>query len=165
MPHRARSQIRVTWRARRWLVIASAGALLVCAGVVLVPAAEVAGVGPAPLLRLAFRPACHQVADRCLDLGFGPLAVCARCSGLYAGGLLAILFVTIVGQSPRPPGRWLAAAALPTAADVAAGLLGLPGLANWPRFAVALPLGMLCGLWLARATVEAVRARASQEVD
>jgi hypothetical protein len=28
-------------------------------------------------LRLLYRPGCHQIADRCLDLGFGPMAVCS----------------------------------------------------------------------------------------
>jgi len=33
--------------------------------------------------RLAFRPLCHQYADRCYELAGGTLVVCARCTGFY----------------------------------------------------------------------------------
>ncbi len=114
-------------------------------------------------LRLLYRPGCHQISDRCLDLGFGPMAVCARCAGLYLGGTLALLWTTIRNQPCRPRPIWLAVVAAPTVLDFAAGQLGLPSLGNWTRLAVALPLGLLAGLYLGDALHEIVRLNSSQE--
>jgi len=127
-----------------------------CAGILFAPYLEVAGSPVGGFLRLAYGPACHQQAERCLDLGFGPLAVCARCAGLYAGGLFGLLWAAATGADVRPKPRWLLVAAAVNVIDVAAGLAGLPGLPNWPRFAIACPLGLLCGLYLAAGIVDTV---------
>ena len=113
-------------------------------------------------LRLLYRPGCHQIADRCLDLGFGPMAVCARCAGLYLGGALALLWTTVRKNPLRPRPVWLAIVAAPTVLDFAAGQVGLPSLGNWTRFAVALPLGLLAGLYLGDALIEIVRVNSRQ---
>ncbi len=108
-------------------------------------------------LRLAYRPGCHQIAGRCLDLGFGPLAVCARCTGLYVGGTLGLLWTFIRDRTSRPHAWWLAVVAAPTIFDFVAGQLGLPSLSNWPRFGAALPLGLVAGLFLGDALIEIAR--------
>ena len=113
---------------------------------------------------MLYRPGCHQIADRCLDLGFGPMAVCARCAGLYLGGVLALLASTAFSRSLRPRPIWLLAVAVPTVFDFVAGQAGLPSLGNWTRFAVALPLGFVAGLYLGDAVLEIVRAN-SDPVD
>jgi hypothetical protein len=53
--------------------------------------------------------------------------------------------------------------AAPTVVDFVAGQLGLPSLVNWARFAVALPLGLLAGLYLGDALIEIVRANTGQK--
>jgi uncharacterized membrane protein len=143
------------------LVTAAAG--LWTAGVVLAPwlAAHDSILGG--WLRLLYRPGCHQIADRCLDLGFGPMAVCARCAGLYLGGTLALLWTAVRNHPCRPRPVWLAIVAAPTVLDFAAGQLGLPSLGNWTRFAVALPLGLLAGLYLGDALIEIVRLNSAEE--
>jgi len=147
---------RISSTARVWLAVVTGAALLYCAGFALAPAADGFFGG---LLRIAYRPACHQIADRCLDLGAGPLAVCARCTGLYLGGLLALVAATLFGRTLRPRFFWLPVTALPSAVDFAAGLIGLPSLPNLPRFAVALPFGLTCGLFLAAAIADAAAGR------
>jgi uncharacterized membrane protein len=137
------------------LVTALAG--LWTAGVVLAPWLSVHDSFLGGWLRLFYRPGCHQIAGRCLDLGFGPMAVCARCAGLYLAGTLALLATTIVNRSIRPHPIWLLVVATPTILDFAAGQVGLPALGNWTRFAVALPLGGLGGLYLSDALIEIVR--------
>jgi len=137
--------------------IVTAFALLWTAGVVAVPWLATNGSFFAPWLHLVYKPGCHQISERCLDLGFGPLAVCARCMGLYIGGCLGLLWTTLRNRSSRPRPLWLAIVAAPSVLDFAAGLVGLPSLANWPRFALAVPLGLLAGLYLGDALLEIVR--------
>ena len=124
------------------------------AGTVAVPWIEGSRTVTGGLLRLLYSPACHQMPDRCLDLGFGRLAVCARCTGLYIGGLLGMLVVLFRPGSPTPRLRWLVIVAIPSVADFTLGLVGLPSLPNWPRLALAMPPGLLLGLALANAIVD-----------
>ncbi len=137
--------------------IVTACALLFTMGVVAVPWLASRDSLFAPLLRLAYKPGCHQIPERCLDLGFGPMAVCARCMGLYLGGCVGLLWTTLRNRSSRPRPLWLAVVAIPTVLDFAAGQIGLPSLGNWPRFALAVPLGLLAGLYLGDALIEIVR--------
>jgi uncharacterized membrane protein len=139
-------------------------ALLWTAGAVAVPWLATMDNFFAPWLRLVYRPGCHQMPERCLDLGFGPMAVCARCIGLYIGGCLGLLWTTIRNRSSRPHPIWLAVLVIPTVLDFAAGLVGLPSLENWPRFALALPLGLLAGLYIGDALIEIVRLNAGGEI-
>ena len=133
------------------------------AGVVLAPwlIAHDAVIGH--WLRWLYRPGCHQIADRCLDLGFGPMAVCARCFGLYLGGTLALLWTTLRNRSGRPRPIWLAVVAVPTVIDFAAGQLGLPSMGNWARFGTALPLGLVAGLFFGDALLEIVRVNSAHK--
>ncbi len=62
----------------------------------------------------------------------------------------------------RPRPIWLPIVAAPTILDFVAGQIGLPSLGNWTRFAVALPLGVLAGLYLGDALIEIVRLNSSQ---
>lgn len=145
------------------LVLVTAIAGLWTAGIVVAPWLIAHDVIAGHWLRWFYRPACHQISDRCLDLGFGPMAVCARCAGLYLGGTLALLWITIRDRSCRPRPRWLAVVAAPTILDFVAGQVGLPSFGNWARFAVAMPLGFLAGIYLGDALFEIVRHNSSQE--
>jgi uncharacterized membrane protein len=145
---------RVDPRARRWLTGVTLAAAVFCTFVVLVPVAEREGCRGASVARLALRPACHQIPERCLDLGAGPLAVCARCAGLYAGGLAGLLFTLLSNRRHKPTLRWVVVAAIPSAIDFLVGIIGLPGLANWPRFFLAVVPGIMLGLLLADAVAQ-----------
>ena len=63
----------------------AAGAAVVCAGVVAAPLAH------SPWLYFAFSFVCHQQPERSLWVAGLPLAVCARCAGIYLGALLGLL--------------------------------------------------------------------------
>lgn len=105
---------------------------------------------------------CHQLPERSFHFAAGPVAVCARCLGLYAGAL-AGLFVPIARMSLSPgpsDGRFtgtqrarilLALAALPTLATIAAEWMLRWPVGNTARFAAALPLGAAGGWVVARA--------------
>jgi uncharacterized membrane protein len=148
--------MRPSRTARGWLWLTAGLAAVFCAGILLAPCLETHGARIGSLLRLAYHPACHQQGERCLDLGFGLLAVCARCTGLYVGGLIGLVWTAAARPVPRPRPRWLLIAIVVNLIDVAAGIVGLSGLPNWPRFAIALPIGLLCGLFLAVGIVDTV---------
>jgi uncharacterized membrane protein len=72
-----------------------------------------------------FKPACHQMSERSFHLFGAPLAVCARCTGIYAGALLGVAaFPLLWGLGrPAPRRRWFALAAVPVTVDFALGWL------------------------------------------
>ena len=156
---------RLTPVARLWIVVLAAAAGAFCAVVVAAPAAENSGWVVGSWIRLALSPTCHQIADRCLDLGSGRLPVCARCAGLYAGGFLGLAISALGGVTVRPALRWLAIAAAPSVVDFALGLVDLPTLSNWPRFAAAVVPGVLFGLLVADAVAEVVSDSPRDDVE
>ena len=151
-------------RARLILAIVTVAVGIGCAVVILIPVAEQGGSIGASWLRLALDPACHQITERCLDLGAGPLPVCARCAGLYAGGFAGLLITLVSGRRFQPRFRWLLAAAIPSVIDFSLGLVHLPTLSNWPRFAVALLPGLCAGLLLADAVCRLATPRIDPSV-
>ena len=84
------------------------------------------------LLRAAFAGVCHQIPERSFTLLGEPVAVCHRCLGLYAGGLVGLLLLPWLPrlrrwlvERPRRLGWFV----LPLLVDVA-----LPFDAWWSRF-------------------------------
>lgn len=124
-------------------------------------AAGLAAVAAAPLLMARgsrgavilyglFSPLCHQHPDRCFFLAGFPMAVCARCAGIYGGaflGLLARPWLRPLTDLRMPRRGVFLAASLPLAADAAGNFLGLwSSPASW-RFAVGLIGGMILPLY------------------
>src|SRR5687768_9603926 len=68
----------------------------------------------------AFSYVCHQQSERSFFIAGEPLAVCARCTGLYAGfaltTLLYPLFISLRRTYP-PERKWLFIGAAPLAID------------------------------------------------
>jgi uncharacterized membrane protein len=100
---------------------------------------------------------CHQLPARTFHLPAGPLAVCARCLGLYlgavAGGLTAIVMGGGVARHSSAARAFLAAAALPTALTmIGEWFLHWP-ITNVVRFTAALPLGAAAA-WLVMRALE-----------
>jgi len=92
--------------------------------------------------------------DRCYAIG--SQRFCARCAGLYAGGLLGLLAAGLPGVRCRPTLATLVSASAPTVLDFVAVLIGLPSLPNWPRFIIAVAPGAILGLLLADAVADVV---------
>jgi uncharacterized membrane protein len=135
--------------------------LLFTAGSFLAPVLMGSGRSWAGLLHFAYAPVCHQLPERCLSVGDGVQAVCARCSGLYLGavaGLIAGAFF-LVGRRSAPRPFWLGLVALPTLIDALLPWIGLPGLPNLPRLLLAWPVGFVAALFVARGIEEIVAAR------
>jgi uncharacterized membrane protein len=98
----------------------------------LIVAAPLAQAGGLQLFSFAvyetFSHVCHQTPERSFHLAGYPLAVCARCTGLYAGFAAAVAFypaMTSLKRTHAPERRWLFIAAAPLAIDFALGFLGV----------------------------------------
>jgi uncharacterized membrane protein len=101
---------------------------------------------------------CHQRPERSFHVDRAQFPVCARCLGLYAGGVLGVFFwAGIAGVGTRAAPRAVKAIssthvrlvllviALPTVASVAAAALGWWDGSNVVRATLALPLGAAIG--------------------
>jgi len=105
---------------------------------------------------------CHQRPERSFHRGAAQLPVCARCFGLYAGGLFGVLawagFAGIGSAASTRAIRILQSrrlrlvlisAALPTMISLAVTWLGWWDVPNAPRAVSALPLGSAIGALVA----------------
>jgi uncharacterized membrane protein len=103
-----------------WL-LACAGALAFVALIFAAPLAEASG-HPAIgwFLYRAFAPLCHQIAERSFYAAGYPLAVCARCFGVYAGFTACLLLYPLalsLRRTEAPRRGWLVLFALPCVVD------------------------------------------------
>jgi uncharacterized membrane protein len=133
-------------------------ALVFVAGTFLAPVLDNAGSRWGGVVRLVYAPACHQLPERSLTLAGSPQAVCARCAGLYLGGVAGLaaggLLLAGTGRRLRP--AWLAAALAPTVVDALLPWLALPQLSDLPRLMLALPAGCVAALFLAEGIADLV---------
>jgi uncharacterized membrane protein len=129
-------------KAVLWIAIA---ALLFVAGTYLAPVLE------APAVRAIYAPLCHQDPERSFEIMGVSQAICARCAGLYLGGVAGLFAAAwlFIGRGREPRPLWLACALAPTVIDALFGWLGLPALAELPRHIIAWPAGFFAGLFLA----------------
>lgn len=137
---------------------ALAVALLLVGAVVAAPLLRArGGLFLSEVLYRGFRAACHQMPERSFHLWGFPLAVCARCLGLYAGALAALFCYPLLRRPTRtdaPPRAWLILATLPTAVDFALGVLGLWENTHWSRFLTALVAGAAAPFYLVPGLVD-----------
>jgi uncharacterized membrane protein len=127
-----------------WSIVA-AGSLAVVALIVGAPLALTTGHAllAQPIYR-AFSYVCHQIPDRSFFIAGHQFAVCARCTGIYAGFTAATLFYPLVKslrQLETPARKWLFLAAAPLAIDFSLTFLGIWNNTHFSRFATGTLLG------------------------
>jgi uncharacterized membrane protein len=125
--------------------IAAAGALILMSLIIGAPLALSAGH---PFWGLtiyrSFSYVCHQIPERSFFIAGHQFAVCARCTGLYAGFAAATIVYPLVRslrQTEAPARQWLFLAAAPLAIDFAVGYLGIWENTHSTRFASGALLG------------------------
>lgn len=92
----------------------------------------------------SFSYVCHQIPERSFFFAGHQFAVCARCTGVYAGFTLATIVYPLVRSLRRveaPPRKWLFLAATPLAIDFAVGFLGIWQNTHSSRFVTGALLG------------------------
>jgi uncharacterized membrane protein len=123
--------------ARRVWIAASFGASALVGLVFAAPLLAAAGNGLAGFgVYRVFAALCHQRAERSFWLAGQPLAVCARCLGVYAGFAACLLLYPLarpLRRTAAPAPRWLALALLPAALDLLLDFAGLWQNTHWSR--------------------------------
>jgi uncharacterized membrane protein len=137
--------------ARRVIFWTAFAALVFLAGTYLAPLLAAADLGGGDWLHLIYAPVCHQASGRSFAIGEGHQAVCARCAGLYWGGVAGLLAYAwfVIGRRRDPKPVWLLYSLAPTVIDALLPWVGLPGLPSLPRHILAWPPGFVAGLFLA----------------
>lgn len=144
-PARRRAAIAVTAATAAWVAALLAGPALTRHTDHPVPAILAVTVYTAGAL------VCHQAPTRSFHVGGVRLPVCARCAGLYVGGIVGMLGWWGIRSRPatrqpwRSPIRLLAIVAVPTAVTWAAAVAGVWDPGNVTRAVAALPLGVVIG--------------------
>ena len=98
------------------------------------------------LIYAAFSPTCHQLSDRCFHLGAEPLAVCARCFGVYIGFLAGtLLFPFVKKRFPRPLPSALVfiCFTFPVGLDTTANFFHVWNSPSWVRFLLGISWGTI----------------------
>jgi uncharacterized membrane protein len=111
-----------------WAVSAGTVAALV-ALVVVAPLAAAGGYSAlAQVIYRAFAILCHQLPERSYFIEGHKLAVCSRCTGLYAGFAFTLLLYPLIRSlrtTTTPPRSWLLLAAVPLAIDFSLTFFGI----------------------------------------
>ena len=106
-------------------------------------------------LYAVFSPTCHQIPSRCFYAFGYPVAVCARCLGIYAGFLLGTFIFPLVkgfSKPTMPKAKILIFLSIPIFIDATGNLVGLWISSDWMRlltgiiWAIILPFYFLAGL-------------------
>jgi uncharacterized membrane protein len=93
-----------------------------------------------------FSPTCHQISSRCFYAFGYPVAVCARCLGIYSGFLFGTLFYPVVKGSSAPTlpkARIFILLSIPIVLDAAGNLLNIWTSSDWARFLTGLLWGLI----------------------
>jgi uncharacterized membrane protein len=142
----------VTW------LIALVFALAICLLIIAAPFALVNGRSAIAFnIYLPFSYLCHQIPSRSFYFAEHPLAVCSRCTGIYAGFLLGVIVYPIVRSlrsTVTPERKWLFIAAIPLTIDFALEFLGIWHNTHSSRFFTGALLGSVVVFYVLPGLIE-----------
>jgi uncharacterized membrane protein len=129
-----------------------------CSLILAAPLAQTAGHDRvAQTLYRSFGILCHQLPERSYFIAGHKLAVCSRCTGIYAGFLLTLLCYPVI-RSIRsvevPARRWLFLFSLPLLIDFSLGFLGIWKNTHSSRFITGFLFGGMVVFYLVPALAE-----------
>ncbi len=140
-----------------WLIVL-AGSLLVLLLIVSAPLALSAGhQSIAYYIYLPFSYLCHQIPARSFFMAEHPFAVCSRCTGIYAGVLVGVIFYPLLKSfrsTATPPRKWLFLAAAPLAIDFSLEFFGIWNNTHFSRFATGALLGSVVVFYVLPGLIE-----------
>jgi uncharacterized membrane protein len=122
------------------------GTLAWLGAIVLAPYLRSRGIPLAKLIYFCFSPVCHQIPERSFSAFGYPMAVCARCLGIYSGFLAGMgVYPLLRGFSKvrLPKAKIFLAVSLPIVADTVGNLLGLWATTDVLRLATGILWGMI----------------------
>ena len=146
---------------RRPLMFWLASAATVTALVSLIVIAPLAAAGGhnsvAFVIYRAFGTLCHQIPERSYFIDGHKLAVCSRCTGIYAGFAFTLLIYPLVRSlrnTATPPRSVLILAALPLAIDFSLTFFGIWENTHTSRLLTGLLLGSVAVFYVMPGIVE-----------
>lgn len=89
------------------------------------------------IIYAVFSPVCHQNSSRCFSLDGYPLAVCARCLGIYTGSLVGMLIYPAARgfkSVSLPPTKLFIILSAPIAIDTVGNFFLIWSTPGWIRF-------------------------------
>ncbi|OLE50751.1 MAG: hypothetical protein AUG51_26745 [Acidobacteria bacterium 13_1_20CM_3_53_8] len=143
-----------------WGVVA-VGVLSVLALVFLAPVALAHGYSFLALsIYQGFRYVCHQIPERSFYVAGHPLAVCARCTGIYAGlaaGVIIYPLVRSIGKIETPRREWLLLALVPMTVDFSLTFFGVWQNTHLSRFLTGALFGSVAALYIVPGLIDLAR--------
>lgn len=149
--------------------IVAATIVMLCGGIL--AAAVVTALSDLAWMRVPFRLMCHSLPQRSFHFDGHIMPLCARCCGIYAGAIAAVLAATLMQQRLRVGARMLLIVALPFLIDGGTQALGMRSSTNALRFGTgalagsAFVLYAMSSLFAARQTPFASEVAASHNLD
>ena len=122
-------QVVPTRRPLLFWAVSTATVMVLVALVVVAPLVAAGVHGElAQVVYRAFAVLCHQRPDRSYFIDGHKLAVCSRCTGLYAGFAFTLLVYPLIRSlrtTTAPPRSWLLLAAVPLGIDFSLTFFGI----------------------------------------
>lgn len=98
-----------------------------------------------------FSPLCHQISARSFHVDNHPFAVCARCTGIYAGFATGVIFYPLMrtlGRRDTPARKWLFLSIVPIFVDWTLGVTGIWANTHLSRVLTGGLFGTVCALYV-----------------
>jgi uncharacterized membrane protein len=131
--------------------------------IIVAPLAAAAGHDSVALaIYAAFSKFCHQIRERSFDVAGHPLAVCARCTGIYFGfaaGVLVYPLLRSLKRTDTPARWWLLVALVPLAIDFTLGFSGVLENTQWSRFLTGALFGGVAAFYVVPGLLDMSRMR------
>jgi uncharacterized membrane protein len=142
--------------------LTAVGSLLWLGGIFLAPYLRSHSSPGQGLIYFLYSPFCHQIPARCFHVFGAPLAVCARCAGIYSGFFVGVGLYPLWRGFHRvelPASKVFILMSLPIVLDSAGNFLRLWQTSNWVRLATGILWGVILPLYLITGLADLVTSR------